>query len=124
MTTHLPEAPQRVAELDDDLTSPEFARPRQRGAQVVVLALEAVEPAATVLAGQLRLRSLGKLEVSPCMALSVGRRLAAFAQPLEREITDTLQHLDAQPTVVRPVGRPPNQALVDQRADLLEQLEL
>ena len=82
-----------------------------------MLALEPLEPAALVGAGQLRRRRPGEVEVGPGVTSSELVGLAAFSQPLEGEGTDRVRH--REPDLAVRLGSP-DQALVGQVGDPVE----
>jgi hypothetical protein len=113
VAAHLPEEPQRARQPQRELGLV-VDGPGERGADVVVLGLDPVEPDRGVLAGAARplghrLRQLGQPLGVPAPQLGRARLLEA----LDREVADGLEHREARVA-------PAQQVVVDERADALQ----
>ncbi len=88
----VPEPPDRAGQLQaGQRIAPGRRRPRHRGAQVVVLGVEASDPRLLVRAGQLGLRQLRQPEEEAQVAVLPARFLAALAQPVARILAHGLE---------------------------------
>ena len=81
----LPEAPERRADPEADLRLACIQRPGERGADVVSLCVETLEPLALLRAEQARLGLLGQHEVEGGVPTPDGLAVAARRQTLERD---------------------------------------
>ena len=98
MVPQLPEAPERRADPQADLRLACIQRPSERGADVVSLGVEPLEPLALLWAEQTRLGLLGQDDVEGSVPSSDGLAVAARHQTLERKLADGLEH--PQPRLV------------------------
>ena len=92
VTAELPETPHRgrqAQRLDD---APGAGAEVERRAQVVVLALEAVQPGTALDAQQVRLGLLGQRQEAGGVAVAHRVRVGAGGEPLQRVLADRLQH--------------------------------
>ena len=96
MVPQLPEAPERRADPQADLRLACIQRPVERGADVVPLRVEALEPLALLWAEQARLGLLGQREVEGGVPTTDGLVVAARRQTLERELANGLEHSQAR----------------------------
>lgn len=84
-----------------------IGRPGESGTEVVVFRVEAREPAHLTRAVQLGLRLLGERGEEFRVSSPDRRLLAAFREPLQRILSDRLQHREAR-LPVRTVLQPQN----------------
>ena len=115
-----PEAHERAGELQSELDLAGRDRPRERGADVVVLLVEAIEPERLVGARELGLGRQHQLEVALGVPPAQRPRARPAPRALERVLPDRLE----QPEARLAVGavRLPDEALVDERGEALEHL--
>ena len=110
-----PEADERAGQPQGQLDLAGADRPGERGADVVVLLVEPVEPEGLVRARQLRLRGLDQLEEALGMAAAELVELTALLEPLERVLANRLQQTEAGLALgAVPL---PDEALVDERRE-------
>ena len=88
----LPEPPQRERDAHRELGIRAVGGPHDRRPQVVVLALEAVEPAPLIGARELRRRLLRQVEECPAAALLDVLAFAARGEHLGRVLADRIEH--------------------------------
>ena len=122
MVPQLPEAPERRADLEADLRLACFQRPTERGADVVSLGVEALEPLALLRAEQARLGLLRQHEVEGGVPSSDGLAVAARRQTLERELANGLEHPQARLVPGCVLGR--EQVVAEERLDPLQDVEV
>lgn len=100
---------------------PVLCEPRERGSQVVVVLLQAIQPCGLAGPDQAGFRLLGQREAAVGMATVKPVGLPRFDQPLERILPDRLEHpepwLGISPLVAS------QEALVDQGRDAVDDIE-
>ena len=111
-----------AADPQADLRLAGVHRPVERGADVVPLCVEALEPLALLRAEQARLGLLGQHEVEACVPASDGLAVAARRQTLERVLADGLEHPQARLVAGCVLGR--EQVVAEERLDPLQDVEV
>ena len=97
---HQPELPQRLGQPHAQRqVAARRAAPRQRGAQVVVLGFQALQPLLLLLVEQVGARGLGQRKKDRGVALARGGQLASALQQLERILADRFEHQHAPAAV-------------------------
>ena len=114
MTAHLPEPPQRVGHPYRALGPPAVEVALERGAQVVVLELEAVEPALELLPLKVRGGLFGERHVRGGVAGVDRLRLVACGELLERVVADRDEHPESRLALDLEL---PDEAVIDQLRD-------
>jgi hypothetical protein len=119
---HLPEAPKLSTDRKADLRLAGPQRPVERGADVVPLCVETIEPFALLRAEQSRLGFLGQREVEAGMPAPDCHPVAARRETLERVLTDGLEHPQARLVPAGMLGR--EQAVAEERLDPVQDVEV
>ena len=119
----LPVAPERRADPETDVRLAGYPRAqRERGADVVPLCVETLEPLALLWAEQARLGLLGKRDVEVGVPTPDGLAVAARRQTLERVLADGLEHSEARLVAACSFGR--EQVVPQERLDPLQDVEV
>ena len=118
----LPEAPERRADPEPDVRFACFQRPRERGADVVALRVETLEPLALVRPEQSRLGRLREHEAVLGVPTTDGFAVAASRETLERVLADRLEHPQARLVAAASPGR--QQVVPEQRLDALDDVDV
>ena len=119
---HLPEAPECRADPETDLRLACFDRPGERGADVVPLRVETLEPLALLRAPQARLGFFGEHEVEACVSTPDGLAVAAVrpdARPRTRGWSRAFPG-EARPPLCRLGSK---QVLLEERLDAVQDVE-
>ena len=117
----LPESPQRVGHPDGDVGIGGIGRPIEGRPQIVMLALESVEPCALFGPAQFGGGALGELLERHRMASGDGVGFAGRGEHLRRVLADRVEHREARLVELRSID--PHEALVDERPDPLEEVQ-
>lgn len=92
MAAHQPETPQRSGQQDSGFSVAIFRSLPQRGADIIVIKFQPIQPYLLVCARQLRFGVFGKIEKKFCARLPDCFRLAARFELFKPILLDRLEH--------------------------------
>src|SRR5262249_16009916 len=121
VATRVPEAPDRRRERQAEAVLATLLCPCQCDAQVIVLALQALDPLSLPLTRQVWLGRLGHLQEILSMRAPRARGIAARLQVLKSALANRLEHGKAQFALVAIL---PQQALVDERPQAIQDIKV